>query len=71
VHSFDLLATSSTTRLQFTAVGTSDSFGGYLDAVSVNAVPEPSVLALSGIAGPGCLAVRRWAKRKTQASPRV
>jgi hypothetical protein len=71
LHSFDLLATSSTTRLQFTAVGTSDSLGGYLDAVSVNAVPEPSVLALSGIAGLGCLAVRRWAKRKTQASPRV
>jgi hypothetical protein len=51
VRTFSLVATSSLTRLQFTAVGTSDSLGGYLDAVAVNAVPEPSSLALCGIAG--------------------
>jgi hypothetical protein len=58
VRTFSLVATSSLTRLQFSAVGTSDSFGGYIDAVSVNAVPEPSSLALCGIAGLVGLGVR-------------
>ena len=64
VFRFDVFATSSTTRLQFNATGNSDSVGGYLDNVAVNAVPEPSSLALCGIAGLGGLVVRTRGKRK-------
>ena len=65
VYKYDLKADSTTTRLQFTATGISDSYGGYLDAVSVSAIPEPSVVALSGIAGLvalGGIIRRKWAK---------
>lgn len=58
VYTLDLTATSSLTRLQFNATGLSDSLGGYIDNVSVNAVPEPSSLALCGLFGLGGLIVR-------------
>lgn len=35
--------------LEFRAVGTSDSYGGSLDAVTLTAIPEPGTLALLGI----------------------
>ena len=69
VYTYDIKADSTTTRLQFSATGISDSYGGYLDAVKVSAVPEPSVMALSSIAGLTALGAairRRWAKRRRQ-----
>ena len=68
IHTYELVATSSTTRLQFTAVGTSDSLGGYLDAVSVNPVPEPASLAMCGIAVVTGLSVARF-RRKPMGIP--
>lgn len=63
VYNLDLKALSNSTRLQFTATGISDSFGGYLDLVSVNAVvPEPTTFVSLGLAGVVILAVRRRGK---------
>ncbi len=45
LFSYSVLGTGSD-LLTFRAVGTSDSFGGSLDAVSVTAVPEPSTYAM-------------------------
>ncbi|WP_435007336.1 PEP-CTERM sorting domain-containing protein [Tundrisphaera lichenicola] len=63
LHNFDLTATQGVTRLEFLATGTSDSLGGYLDVVSLNAVPEPSSMALCGLAGIGGLGYS-WVRRK-------
>ena len=51
VYSFIVYASGTTTRLQFSGLGTSDSLGEYLDAVSVDPVPEPttSLLCLGGL----------------------
>jgi len=58
------------TRIQFTGVGTSDSLGGYVDAVSVDRalpvdqpVPEPNAfsLLLAGVLA-GCACMRRRRK---------
>jgi hypothetical protein len=43
------VATSSLSRVSFSAFGLSDSFGGYLDNVSVTAVPEPGTLQILGL----------------------
>jgi hypothetical protein len=64
VYTYDLTATSTTTRLEFAATGNSDSFGGYIDAVSVSPVPEPSSLALCGFAGVIGLAVARFRRKR-------
>lgn len=47
--------------LEFRAVGTSDSYGGSLDAVMLTAVPEPSTWAMMilGFFGVGFVAYRR------------
>ncbi|WP_297573356.1 FxDxF family PEP-CTERM protein [uncultured Deefgea sp.] len=45
--------------LVFKATGTSDSYGTYLDNVSVAPVPEPETYALMGIGLVGLLAARR------------
>ena len=37
---------NSTDQLRFAAAGTSDSYGGSLDNIALNAVPEPGSLAL-------------------------
>ncbi len=49
VFSIDVLGTSPSSTLKFKAVGTSDSYGGSLDAVTLTAIPEPGTLALLGI----------------------
>lgn len=46
IFSFNLVGASGTSRLEFVDVGTSNSYGGYIDGVSVRAVPEPSVAML-------------------------
>src|ERR1035438_8580167 len=46
VYSFTVAATSSSTRLQFSGLGPSDSLGEYLDAVLVQTTPEPSSIML-------------------------
>jgi hypothetical protein len=56
--------TGKVETLSFSALGTSDGYGTSLDKVSVNAVPEPTSLAL--MAG-GLLAMGLVSRRKKQA----
>ena len=53
------LADVTTITLNFKAVGTSDSLGGYLDAVSVTSVPVPPAVWLFGSALMGLVGVAR------------
>ena len=62
VHSYNVTATGGSTPLEFRAIGTSDSLGGYLDAVQVTAVPEPASLVLLGF-GLSTTVGRRLKKR--------
>ncbi|KAJ0338063.1 hypothetical protein COL154_014275, partial [Colletotrichum chrysophilum] len=48
--------------LKFAAAGTSDSFGGNLDAISVSAVPLPAAALLFAPALLGFMGLRRKAK---------
>jgi Protein of unknown function (DUF642) len=54
-------ATSTSTVLSFTGLGTANGFGTSLDAVSVSAVPEPSDFAmmLAGLAVVGAMVRKR------------
>lgn len=47
-YDFTTVATGPTSRLMFSAFGTSDGLGGYLDDVRVTAVPEPGTLQIFG-----------------------
>lgn len=50
-HTYTVTATGSTTRLQFTGTGPSDSRGEYVDNVVVGSnVPEPTSLFMTGTA---------------------
>jgi hypothetical protein len=54
-------ATTTSSRLEFRAVGINDSLGGSLDAVVVNDVPLPGTLALLGLGLAGIVKRRRAA----------
>jgi len=58
---FEVIGTGGIVNLKFSAVGTSDSFGGSLDNVILTAVPEPSTygMMLAGLALIGFTAGRR------------
>jgi hypothetical protein len=59
VHTYLVTATGPSTRLQFAAAGTSDSFGAYLDGVEVETViPEPASTALCVVGLVGLAALR-------------
>ena len=57
----NLAALTPSTRLEFRAAGTSDSYGGFIDGVVVTAVPEPESYAmlLAGLGLIGVIARRR------------
>ena len=61
IYSFLLTAGADHTILEFRATGISDSLGGYLDGISLVAVPEPGTLALLGI---GLFAMSLYRRRK-------
>ncbi|WP_238542341.1 PEPxxWA-CTERM sorting domain-containing protein [Sphingomonas sp. PAMC 26621] len=61
-------AVTAPTTLTFSAIGTSDSVGGYLDSISLSAVPEPASWVMM-ILGFGMLGVAL--RRQRQAKLRV
>lgn len=57
--SLDLVATAETMFLSFGATGLDNTLGGFIDNVSLTAVPEPGTLALFAIGAAGLLVGRR------------
>lgn len=60
---FDVVGNSDATRLEFSDVGPSNTFGGYLDQVSVREVPEPDPSLILGVTLLGLLIMRRYHKK--------
>lgn len=67
VFNFSVLGTGSDT-LKFAAVGRSDSYGGSLDAVALNATPLPAALPLFAT-GLGALGLFGWYRKKRRVGP--
>jgi len=57
-----LVASAETMFLMFAATGYSNSLGGFIDNVSLTAVPEPGTLALFGLGLMGLVLARRQQK---------
>ena len=68
LYSYQVIGTSPVSLLEFRAVGTSDSYGGSLDAVSLTSpVPEPETYALL-LAGLGLLGFAARRRRQREAT---
>ena len=61
VFTYTVTASSNLTTLKFSGTNPSDSLGSYIDAVSVQAVPEPASLAMMGM---GIAGISGFARRR-------
>ena len=64
LHKYSVRGTGLKINLEFQATTASDSYGGYLDAVSMIAIPEASSIAGWSLLGIVSAGIWRWRKRK-------